>query len=376
MLETVLNSPLVQLVLLAIVSAAARRLFLRHGESVTASGAIAMAIGIFILGALQQLPFHSPLVTQLLTLEGLIVWAYIAASYVASYAQGTFHTHTDDPVGCFAIGTWVAGTAVLARLLAIVLPDWRPVGALLGLLAVSIWLWYLLVITRRYGVIMAHPADHRATGRILLATVSTQSVVLLAQQVLPDHLPPLVARGLILLGYLFYALGLALIVRRYLRQPGWRLTDDWDNTNCILHGAMSITGLAALETGALPGGVIALTWVWVMLMFIGVEAVEVARLIARVRAFGWRKGVFTYHVSQWARNFTFGMLYAFTLRLAVAGGLSGAGLGALTGLQDGIVAVGQYVVLILLAIELVLFLLKNVDWERWPASAVAGAVAR
>jgi hypothetical protein len=139
---------------------------------------------------------------------------------------------------------------------------------------------------------------------------------------------------------------------------------------------MSITGLAALETGALPGGVIALTWVWVMLMFIGVEAVEVARLIARVHAFGWRKGVFTYHVSQWARNFTFGMLYAFTLRLAVAGGLSGAGLGALTGLQDGIVAVGQYVVLILLAIELVLFLLKNVDWERWPASAVAGAVAR
>ena len=376
MLETLLQSPLTQLVLLVIASAAARRLFLREGESVTASGAIAMAIGIFVLGALQQLPFHSPLITQLLTLEGLIIWAYIAASYVASYAQGTFHTHTDDPVGCFAIGTWVAGTAVLARLVAIALPDWRPVGALLGLLAVSIWLWYLLVITRRYGVILAHPADHRATGRILLATVSTQSVVLLAQQVLPNHLPPPVALALILVGYLFYALGLALIVRRYLRQPGWRIADDWDNTNCILHGAMSITGLAALETGALPLGIIALTWVWVILMFVGVEAVEVVRLITRVRAYGWRKGVFTYHVSQWARNFTFGMLYAFTLRLGVAGGVSGAGLGGLNGLQNAIVAGGQYIVLVLLVIELVLFLLKNVDWERWPASALAGAVAR
>jgi hypothetical protein len=236
----------------------------------------------------------------------------------------------------------------------------------MALLAVSIWLWYLLVILRQYGVILALPTRHRATGRILLATVSTQSVVLLAQQLLQDRFPREAALALIFLGYFFYGLGLILIVRRYLRQPGWRLAEDWDNTNCILHGAMSITGLAALETAVLPAGVIAATWVWVLVLFLGVELIEAARLVARVRAYGWRRGVLTYHVSQWARNFTFGMFYAFTLRLqATPGILDETGLTGLRGLQNGITAWGQYVVLILLLIEVALFLAKNVDLGRW-----------
>jgi hypothetical protein len=372
MIQGLLDSPVMQLLLLAACSAVGRRLFLRRGESPTASGAIAMAIGIFVLGALQHLPVPLALITRLLTLEGLIIWAYIAASYAASYRHGTFRLHTADPVGCFAIGTWVAGTAVLARLLLIVLPEWRPLALAMGLLALVIWFWYLLIISRRYGVIIGDPQRHPATGRILLATVSTQSLVLLAQELFPTTLPRLLVQALILLGYGFYGLGVVLIARRYLRDRGWRVRDDWDNTNCILHGAMSISGLAAVQTGVLPPTVIAATWVWAGSMFVGVELIEVRRLVARVRAYGWRNGVLTYHVSQWARNFTFGMFYAFTARVLVTSPIMAVpALAGLGGLLTTIVAWGQYVVLVLLLIELALFIAKNVDLSRQrPATLV------
>lgn len=365
LIPSLLDSPLIQLLVLAAISAAGRGLFLRRGESATASGAIAMAIGIFVLGALQHLPGPVALVTRLLTLAGLIVWVYIAASYVASYYRGTFHTHTMDPVGCFAIGTWVAGTAVLARLLVIVLPEWYLLALGMGLLALLIWLWYLLVISRRYGIIIADPQQHRATGRILLATVSTQSLVLLAQELFQAALPRPLTQALLILGYLFYGVGVVLIARRYLLQPGWRLRDDWDNTNCILHGALSITGLAAIQTAALPPALIMGTWLGALVMFVGVELIEVGRGVARVRAYGWRQGVLTYHVSQWARNFTFGMFYAFTVRVYATPQIMAAlDLGDLRGLLGGIVAGGQYVVLLLLLVEVALFISKNVDLRR------------
>ncbi|HEX6606446.1 MAG TPA: hypothetical protein VF276_05960 [Chloroflexia bacterium] len=378
MAQAVLESPFVQLLLLGVASAAVRYFLLRRGESATASGAIAMAIGIFVLGALQHMPFPVTDLTQILTLTGLIVWAYIAASYVRSYFRGTFHNHTDDPVGCFAVGTWVAGTAVLARLVVIVLPTWRPLGLALAVLTLVVWLWYLTLIVGRYRIILASPTRLRTTGRILLATVSTQSLVLLIEQLFPGQIPGGLATGLILLGYGFYGLGFVLIVQRYLRQPGWRLAEDWDNTNCILHGAMSITVLAALESRAVPDALIIASWLWAAVLFVIVEAIEIARLVARVRAYGWRGGFAVYQVSQWARNFTFGMFYAATARLQGLGGTAGLGLAGLSGLQAAIVAWGQYMVLILLVIEISLFMLHNAGPRLQklfaPAPSMTGAV--
>src|SRR5690606_9654592 len=102
--------------------------------------------------------------------------------------------------------------------------------------------------------------------------------------------------------------------RRYLR-GGWSLVHDWNNTNCILHGAMSITGLAAALTLSVPLGFTVLVWGWVLAVFVVVEAVELLRAVKRVSALGWKEGVLSYHVSQWSRNFTFGMFYAFTVHL-------------------------------------------------------------
>src|SRR3546814_12892621 len=79
---------------------------------------------------------------------------------------------------------------------------------------------------------------------------------------------------------------------------------------------MSITGLAAVMSGAVPFAVCYATWLYAGIMFLLVEAVELARLVQRKRLYGWRRGLGPYHVSQWARNFTFGMFYAFTLAFA------------------------------------------------------------
>src|SRR5690606_28549077 len=100
----------------------------------TAAGSAVMAIGIFGLASLQRMPAAAVL-TQPFTLALLFLWAFIAASYVASYRDGTFGEHLASPVGRFAVGTWVAATAVLARMILLGIPQWRPLAALLGLLA-------------------------------------------------------------------------------------------------------------------------------------------------------------------------------------------------------------------------------------------------
>jgi hypothetical protein len=124
---------------------------------------------------------------------------------------------------------------------------------------------------------------------------------------------------------------------------------------CILHGALSISGLAVVTTGALPRQVAVITWLWAAAMFLPVEGIEAARLVARQRTYGWRRGIFTDHVSQWARTFTFGMFYAFTLALHS----HVAATGDLARVWGGIVQYGQYLVLALLLLETGLFI-----WRR------------
>jgi hypothetical protein len=233
----------------------------------------------------------------------------------------------------------------------------------------ALWGWiaaaFLRVLASGLWAIAADPDGHRPSGVILLSTVSTQAVAIVLID-LPVRVPALqaVATALIGFGYVLYALGAALVLRRYLRRPRWRLADDWENPNCILHGAMSISGLAAV-VGGLPFAVCYATWLYVVAAFVLVEAVELVRAGQRLRLYGWRRGVATYHVSQWSRNFTFGMLYAFTLafeRTFPAAALPDA----VEALRGGIRAHGPYVVLLFLAVEIGLFLagLRRARYDR------------
>lgn len=353
-LLTVLSSPLIRLVLLAVLSILVRRLLLSRANATTASGAAVMAIGIFQLAALRQLAAPA-LLTQLLALELLIVWAGLAVAYGRAIVTGVSFLSRDDPAERFAVGTWVAATAVLGEVVVRTLPEWRLPGVMLAALALLLWLWFLAIATPAFWKTVTGRAAAKVTGAILLFTVSTQSLVLVSFAAFPGRAPPRLAAGFICLGGLWYVAGMAAVVRWYLQARRPWLIDGWENTNCIIHGAMSITGLAIVTSGALPLSWAVAAWIWVAAMFVVVEGIELARAAARVRALGWSRGLFTYQVSQWARNFTFGMFYAFTLQLQRH---TETGF-ATSRLAMAVVGVGQYVVLALLVVELCLFLPAN-----------------
>jgi hypothetical protein len=224
---------------------------------------------------------------------------------------------------------------------------------------------------RNLARIARSPAtETRPTGIILLTTVATQAVALPAFRLFPEvSIVHGAAAAVMGFGAVCYVVGGALIIRRYVAGPSWRLVTDWDNTNCVLHGALSITGLTAVISGLFGIAALAPFWAVTLAAFVVVEAIEVARLVARIRALGWRQGVFVYDVSQWARNFTFGMFYAFTAALEGQFALSGGYL-AIGAFADAILAFGQYVVLAMLLGELMLMGWWLAGTRTWVRTAV------
>ena len=347
--------PVVLLLLLWGASALVWRFLMRDGDPPVPSGAIVMAGGIFVIGALGRLGLPE-WVGRLVALELLVVWGFLAFSYARLGLRGGLGESVGQPMSAFGVGTWVAGSAVLGRALLEVLPGWRPVGLALWIVAVAVWLWYVRLLPAAFRAAADSSEGYRANGAILLSAVATQSLVVAGSALVPGGIPRPVAAALIILGYLLYAAGILLISRRYLLRSDWTLADDWGNTNCIIHGAMSITGLAVVVSGALPPSWAVVTWVWVVATFVGVEALEAVRAFVRVRAYGWRDGLLVYAPTQWSRNFTYGMFYAFTLQLNA----KPAPDSWATGLEEAILGYGQYVVLAALLIELGIFLYDRI----------------
>src|SRR5690606_4437934 len=165
----------------------------------------------------------------------------------------TFDQHFASPVGRFAVGTWVAATAVLARMILLGIPEWRPVAGLLGVLAAALWIGFFALVVQSISAVATRSTAAPVPGVILLSTVSTQALSLAIMDLFPTqpHMQG-VAVGLIVVGLLLYCACVAVVVRSHLVSASWTLKDDWNNTNCMLHGAMSITGLALVVSGAVP----------------------------------------------------------------------------------------------------------------------------
>jgi hypothetical protein len=332
----------------------ARRIVPGSSRLPTASGAIIMAGGIFGAVALQRLPLGEALTAPLAALLAL-GWFVIAWLILTDTARLGIAAHSGSLVGSFAIGTWVAASAVVARMAMLAAPDAPWLARAMFIAGSLVWLWFMPRALRNLAQIARSAAtETRPTGIVLLTTVATQAVALPAFRLFPEvtivHGAAAVAMGF---GAACYVVGAVLIIRRYVAGSRWQLVTDWDNTNCVLHGALSITGLTAVISGLFGMRELAPFWAATLMVFVVVEAIEVARLVVRVRALGWWQGVFVYDVSQWARNFTFGMFYAFTAALEGHFALSSR-YPAIDVLADAILAFGQYIVLALLLAELVL----------------------
>lgn len=70
----------------------------------------------------------------------------------------------------------------------------------------------------------------------------------------------------VFLGLALYFFSLYLLFRRYVF-PFKKLDikKDWYNTNCVIHGALSISGLAGTISKVIHPNVITIIWYWALI---------------------------------------------------------------------------------------------------------------
>lgn len=339
--------------LLCIFSEIVRSRFNKKKYSVTSAGSIVMAIGIFSLAALQKLPFYTQFIAKLITLELSIIWLYIIASYLISYFKKDFFIHMSRISNQFYIGTWIAANVTFGILFLQEFSSWHMIIFILALLTALLWVWYIYLVFNNFSK-MNREFYNAHMGNVLLATVSTQAIVLLFHLVTSDKMPMIIYQTLWLLGSVFYIVGLFFIMRYHFHSSNRKNIMYWDNTNCIIHGAASITGLAGLITHAIPLVVVILIWIWASFLFLLIEGMSVAKMVKRIKIGGISRGILKYNISQWTRNFTYGMYYAFSLGLYESQSFENNFL-------NFVVNYGQYIVLIFLIIEIIIFFRNKVS---------------
>lgn len=303
------------LIILLAVSVLVRKRFKPQGYSAIAAGGIVMSLGIFSTYALDQMPFYSSALGRIVTIEILVIWLFIAWSIGESMVHRRFLTHYKGIWQRFAIGTWVAGTAILATLVRRDLPEASDLALALAAVAIAIYTPYVVNFVQAYWTLWRHPFRQRATGIVLLPTVATESLIIMLITIFGKSISPPLALGIIAFDLVFLTSGQILTALHFRKMHTAALASEWPNANCIIHGGVSITGLTLTLSGDFGPLVLFGVWATCLLLLIVIESLEVVRAAQRIRRYGLTEGVLTYGVSQWARNFTFGMFYAFSFEL-------------------------------------------------------------
>jgi hypothetical protein len=317
----------------------------------TSTMAAVMALGIITQGVLYNFfgsRSYFGVYEKILSVINLSLWSSFSFSFLLSIFKKKFREiHYSNPINRFGIGTWVAGTSICAILIAKQLTEWAFIANALAGFIFFLWLIYIGICIRAFFDVYDKRLTKNAHGILLLSTVSTQSIVLLMSAVYKD-VPYVIDLIFISIGLGFYLLSTFIIIKRYsTTYHSWSIEKDWNNTNCILHGALSITGLACIKSN-LPGGHgIIVIWLCAAIAFLIVESLEIYRLYKRIKSLGLKKRIFVYDTSQWSRIFTFGMFYTFTFLIAPR-------LSVISDIQNMISTLGIWVIVILFLIELFL----------------------
>jgi hypothetical protein len=323
--------------------------------------AVVMALGIITQGVL--LNFFGPhffhgVFGKVLTIIDLALWSSFSFSFLMSFFSKKFREiHYFRPINRFGMGTWVAGTSICGILIFKQFNEWVLIAKFISYFNVGLWSIYISLCLKAFYEIYRKKLSKNVHGILLLTTVSTQSIVLLISTVF-KHIPLKMDILFISLGVTFYILSSFLIIRRYcISSVSSSIEVDWNNTNCILHGAISITGLASLVTHAASTHGVIVIWICAATVFFIVELLEVYRLVKRIKSFGWKKGILIYDVSQWSRVFTFGMFYTFTY-------LNNTSNLFFLLIRKMVIMTGIWVILLLVMIEIFLCLIHVIQIYR------------
>ncbi len=315
----------------------------------TVSAAIVMAIGVFSVNIIPQFTSNS-LWYKGVALTVLVIWAIYMTSYMFSLITKNFKSlHYESIIGRFRIGTWVAGTSVTVIIISNYFPAFNRMIIPLVILNTLLWVCFFFSSIRSILLIFKNKYINNVSGILFLTTVSTQSLVLMYNNVWGSfHQLFYINIMLIAIGFLFYLLCITLIIQRYTKYS-WQLISDWKAPNCMVHGALSILGSAAVISKSLSIEMVLILWIIVVILFAANEIVEIVRAVFRTKVFGWIDGLCIYHPSQWSRIFTFCMFYTFTLKFNTSFDIQTPWL---VYSQQTILAVGKWIIVILLIIEI------------------------
>lgn len=312
--------------------------------------AIVMALGIMTKGVLPRLLAHHAPLLFLLNITATLccaLWVSFFTFFVIQASSKSFRTlFLENHNERFSIGTWVAGTSICSLLMS-------QHHALIKFSDVifyingGLWFIYILVSGKTWIELIKKKRWSKVHGIILLTTVSTESLVVLINN-LYKNVPSLFNDSLVIVGLCFYAFSLVFLILRYTATKNWTLEDDWSNTNCIIHGALSITGLSMTLSHSFSQLAVSSLWAVAGSFFIIIEGIEILRVVRRINRDGFDKGLFTYHLSQWSRLFTFGMFFTFT-------SMADFNSPFLIGLKHGVLVVGGWVVIGLVLLEVILW---------------------
>lgn len=290
-------------------------IFLKKIYVSTVAMAVVMSLGITTQGVLLNFfgsRFFYSILGRIISIVDLGLWSSFVFSFLLACLKKKFvELHYSNPINRFGIGTWVAGTSICGILLDKQFNEWVMFVKILLGLNVGLWAFYIWVSFGALAALFKKGLTHRVHGVLLLTTVSTQSIVLLASTVYKG-LPISIALFFTMFGVGFYIISALLIIKRYSKLGSWSIRFDWNNTNCILHGAISITGLACLVSHLLTKQHVMFIWICAASVFLMIEMVELVRVFIRIKYDGWKQAIFIYDVSQWSRIFTFAMFYTFT----------------------------------------------------------------
>ncbi|MFD2193219.1 hypothetical protein [Oceanobacillus bengalensis] len=308
-----------------------------------------MALGISMQGVVSNFlgpSFFQSAFAKIIPTIILAIWISFIFSIVLSYFNGRFRElHVRNAVNRFGIGTWVAASSICGILVSKHFTEWGIIAKVLCCLNVMFWIFYIIICIKAFFEIHHNHLMKNSNGIFLLTTVSTQSIILMLHTVFGE-IPKMITISLLFIGLGFYLISATFIIRRYVTNQ-WAIETDWNNTNCILHGALSISGLVCIVSGIAPEKVLMLLWIFTLVVFLIVECLELCRIYKRIVTYGLKKGMLIYDVSQWSRVFTFAMFYTFTSLIHLTSS-------QFTMIQSIILQFGIWVVLLLILSEIIL----------------------
>ena len=130
-----------------------------------------MAGGIFTAVSLQHIP-RGPLLTTPLAAALGLSWLVIAWLVSREAVRDGLRRHTGPLVGSFAIGTWVAASAIVVRMAMLAAPDARWLAEALFTATVGLWLWFAPQPNRPTGPSPAKNWRVRQKSRDIMAVTS------------------------------------------------------------------------------------------------------------------------------------------------------------------------------------------------------------